>query len=104
PVSVAYKCQVDWCRRQVLRARAGATNPENFDRRGCVKKCKKWNRSRGCQRLAEKRRERERRLAAERERAQASPPVGFWCRARRKASTAPSPTSPRYRDLRSTFS
>ncbi len=46
-----------------------ATNPDNFDRRGRAKKGKrKWNRSRRYQRLAEKRRERERRLAAERRR------------------------------------
>jgi len=47
-----------------------ATNPDNFDRRGRAKKgARKWNRSRRYQRLAEKRRERERRLAAERKRA-----------------------------------
>ncbi len=47
-----------------------ATNPDNFDRRGRAKKGKKrWVRSRRYQRLAEKRRERERRLAAERKRA-----------------------------------
>jgi len=47
-----------------------ATNPDNFDRRGRAKKgVRKWNRSRRYQRLAEKRRERERRLAAERKRA-----------------------------------
>jgi hypothetical protein len=47
-----------------------ATNPGNFDRRGRAKKGKKkWNRSRRYQRLAEKRRERERCLAAERRRA-----------------------------------
>ncbi|HTP24176.1 MAG TPA: hypothetical protein VMK12_00770, partial [Anaeromyxobacteraceae bacterium] len=41
-----------------------------FDRRGRAKKgARKWNRSRRYQRLAEKRRERERRLAAERKRA-----------------------------------
>lgn len=47
-----------------------ATNPENFDRRGRAKNGKrKWHRSRRYQKLAEKRRERERRLAAERKRA-----------------------------------
>ncbi len=47
-----------------------ATNPDNFDRCGRAKKGKKrWVRSRRYQRLAEKRRERERRLAAERKRA-----------------------------------
>jgi transposase len=46
-----------------------ATNPDNFDCRGCAKKGKKrWKRSRRYQRLAQKRRERERRLAAERKR------------------------------------
>jgi transposase len=47
-----------------------ATNPENFDRCGRAKKGKKkWNRSRRYQRLAKKRREQERRLAADRKRA-----------------------------------
>jgi hypothetical protein len=47
-----------------------ATNPDNFDARDRAKKGKKkWVRSRRYQRLAEKRRERERRLAAERKRA-----------------------------------
>jgi transposase len=47
-----------------------ATNPDNFDTRSRAKKGqKKWVRSRRYQRLAEKRRERERRLAAERKRA-----------------------------------
>ncbi len=46
-----------------------ATNPENFDRCGRAKKGRKrWNRSRRYQKVAEKRRERERRLAAERKR------------------------------------
>ena len=47
-----------------------ATNPDHFDRRGRAKKGKRrWLRSRRYHRLAEKRRERERRLAAERKRA-----------------------------------
>ncbi len=46
-----------------------ATNPEHFDAEGRAKKGKKkWKRSRRYRKLAEKRRERDRRLAAERKR------------------------------------
>jgi putative transposase len=46
-----------------------ATNPENFDRcRRAKKGVRRWKRSRRYQKLADKRRERERRLAAERKR------------------------------------
>jgi putative transposase len=47
-----------------------ATNPGNFDAKGRVRKgVKRWNRSKRYQLLAVKRRERDRRLAAERKRA-----------------------------------
>jgi putative transposase len=58
--------------RQIERAMdrsRRATNPEYFNANGTVKKGKKkWNRSRGYQMLSLKRKERERRLAAERKR------------------------------------
>lgn len=58
--------------RRILRAMdrsRRATNPDNFDAKGRVRKgVKRWNRSKRYQALAIKRRERERRLAAERKR------------------------------------
>jgi putative transposase len=59
--------------RRILRATdrsRRATNPGNFDAKGRVRKgIKRWNRSKRYQVLAVKRRERDRRLAAERKRA-----------------------------------
>lgn len=58
--------------RRVLRAldrSRRATNPDNFDAKGCARKgTKKWHRSNRYRVLATKRRERDRRLAAERKR------------------------------------